>query len=310
MGALGSSKAHKDIRSELIENHRLEAVISMPSGVFKPYAGVSTAVLIFTKDPAGTNDVWFYDMKADGFSLDDKRSQIDDNDIPDVIERFNNLENEKDRQRTEQSFFVPKQEIVDNEYDLSINKYKKIEYVTRRIRPHKLNHGRTARTGNGNHPRTFRLGGLTVMAKLGEICKINMGQSPDSSTYNNNKEGIPFFQGNADFGKINPTIRLWCSNPVKIAKENDILISVRAPIGALNISDCECCIGRGLASLTITTDKCIQKFLWYSLINRTHELISKGTGSTFKAINKQILFDLKIPLPPLEEQEKNSHGSG
>ncbi len=90
----------------------------------------------------------------------------------------------------------------------------------------------------------------------------------------------------------------------KIAKENDILISVRAPIGALNISDCECCIGRGLASLTITTDKCIQKFLWYSLINRTHELISKGTGSTFKAINKQILFDLKIPLPPLEEQEK------
>ncbi len=125
----GSSKAHKAIRTELVENNRLQAVISMPSGVFKPYAGVSTAVLIFTKDPAGTNDVWFYDMKADGFSLDDKRSQIDDNDIPDVIERFNNLENEKDRQRTEQSFFVPKQEIVDNEYDLSINKYKEIEYV-------------------------------------------------------------------------------------------------------------------------------------------------------------------------------------
>lgn len=125
----GSSKAHKAIRKELIENNRLQAVISMPSGVFKPYAGVSTAVLIFTKDPAGTNDVWFYDMKADGFSLDDKRSPIDDNDIPDVTERFNNLENEKDRKRTEQSFFVPKQEIVDNEYDLSINKYKEIEYV-------------------------------------------------------------------------------------------------------------------------------------------------------------------------------------
>ena len=142
------------------------------------------------------------------------------------------------------------------------------------------------------------------MAKLGEICKINMGQSPDSSTYNNNKEGIPFFQGNADFGKINPTIRLWCSNPVKIAKENDILISVRAPIGALNISDCECCIGRGLASLTITTDKCIQKFLWYSLINRTHELISKGTGSTFKAINKQILLTLKSPFHRLRNKKK------
>ncbi len=125
----GSSKAHKDIRKELIENNKLQAVISMPSGVFKPYAGVSTAVLIFTKDPAGTQDVWFYDMKADGFSLDDKRSPITENDIPDIIERYNNLEGEKDRERTEQSFFVPKQEIVENDYDLSINKYKKVEYV-------------------------------------------------------------------------------------------------------------------------------------------------------------------------------------
>lgn len=125
----GSSKAHKDMRKEIIENNRLDAVISMPSGVFKPYAGVSTAVLIFTKDPAGTNDVWFYDMKADGFSLDDKRSPVDDNDIPDIIERFKNRENEKSRERTEQSFFVSKQGIVDNDYDLSINKYKKIEYV-------------------------------------------------------------------------------------------------------------------------------------------------------------------------------------
>ena len=125
----GSSKAHKSIRQELIENNRLHAVISMPSGVFKPYAGVSTAVLVFTKDPSGTEDVWFYDMKADGFSLDDKRSPVPENDIPDIIERYNNLDGEKERERTEQSFFVPKQEIVDNDYDLSINKYKKVEYV-------------------------------------------------------------------------------------------------------------------------------------------------------------------------------------
>lgn len=126
----GSSKAHKSIRKELIENHQLKAVISMPSGVFKPYAGVSTAVLVFVKtDAGGTDNVWFYDMKADGFSLDDKRSEIAENDIPDIIARFHNLEGEKDRERTEQSFFVPKQEIVDNDYDLSINKYKKTEYV-------------------------------------------------------------------------------------------------------------------------------------------------------------------------------------
>ena len=102
----------------------------MPSGVFKPYAGVSTAVLVFTKTGAGgTDKVWFYDMKADGFSLDDKRSEIADNDIPDIIHRFHHLEQEADRERTEQSFFVSKQEIIDNGYDLSINKYKKTEYV-------------------------------------------------------------------------------------------------------------------------------------------------------------------------------------
>jgi len=126
----GSSTAHKAIRKELVENHCLEAVISMPSGVFKPYAGVSTGILIFTKTGhGGTDNVWFYDMKADGYSLDDKRSAVNDNDIPDIITRFHNLTDEAQRKRTEQSFFVSKQEIVDNGYDLSINKYKEVEYV-------------------------------------------------------------------------------------------------------------------------------------------------------------------------------------
>ena len=126
----GSSKAHRDIRRELVENHRLEAVISMPSGVFKPYAGVSTAVLVFTKTGhGGTDQVWFYNMKADGFSLDDKRTEVADNDIPDIVARFHNREGEQVRKRTEQSFLVPKQEIVDNGYDLSINKYKQVEYT-------------------------------------------------------------------------------------------------------------------------------------------------------------------------------------
>lgn len=126
----GSSKAHKDIRKELLENQRLEAVISMPPGVFKPYAGVSTGILIFTKtNHGGTDQVWFYDMQADGFSLDDKRSPINENDIPYIIERFHNRDRETERARTEKSFFVSKQEITDNDYDLSINKYKKQEYV-------------------------------------------------------------------------------------------------------------------------------------------------------------------------------------
>ena len=134
----GSSNAHKAIRKELVENHQLRAVISMPSGVFKPYAGVSTAVLVFTKTGAGgTDKVWFYDMQADGFSLDDKRTATDNNDIPDIVARFNALADEEYRERTDKSFFVPAQEIVDNGYDLSINKYKKtivekIEYPSTR----------------------------------------------------------------------------------------------------------------------------------------------------------------------------------
>lgn len=126
----GSSRAHKSIRKEIVENQRLEAVISMPSGVFKPYAGVSTAILIFTKtEHGGTDQVWFYDMNADGFSLDDKRTPVTENDIPDIIERFKNLDKEAERKRTDQSFMVPKKDIVENDYDLSINKYKEIEYT-------------------------------------------------------------------------------------------------------------------------------------------------------------------------------------
>ena len=125
----GSSTAHKAIRKEIIEGNRLEAVISMPSGVFKPYAGVSTGILVFTKTGhGGTDNVWFYDMQADGLSLDDKRSPVAENDIPDIIARFYNPDGEKERQRTEKSFFVPVEEIRSNEYDLSINKYKKTEY--------------------------------------------------------------------------------------------------------------------------------------------------------------------------------------
>jgi len=125
----GNSKAHKSLRKELVENHKLEAVISMPSGVFKPYAGVSTAILVFTKtDAGGTDNVWYYDMQADGFSLDDKRNPVEANDIPDILARIHNQEAEKDRQRTERSFFVDKASIKENDYDLSINRYKEVVY--------------------------------------------------------------------------------------------------------------------------------------------------------------------------------------
>lgn len=140
--------------------------------------------------------------------------------------------------------------------------------------------------------------------KLSDLCDIKMGQSPESSTYNEDGNGLPFFQGNADFGKIHPSVRVWCSAPVKIAFPNDILISVRAPIGAMNIADCECCIGRGLAAITVNDSICNAKYVWYALQSKVNELNAKGTGSTFKAINKATLADTEIPYVSLERQQK------
>lgn len=144
------------------------------------------------------------------------------------------------------------------------------------------------------------------MAKFGEVCKLNMGQSPDSSSYNDTGDGIPFFQGNADFGEVHPNIRVWCNAPTKIAHPGEILISVRAPIGAMNIADCECCIGRGLASISVDESICTTKYLWYDLFSKIEELNSKGTGSTFKAINKKTLEETEVQLRDMDEQRKIS----
>ena len=140
------------------------------------------------------------------------------------------------------------------------------------------------------------------MARLDQICKLNMGQSPDSTSYNENGNGMPFFQGNADFGMLHPTVRVWCSDPTKVANPGDILISVRAPIGALNVADVKCCIGRGLAALTVDESKCTKEYLWHAIRSKVSELNSKGTGSTFKAISKNTLAETEIPLPTLDDQ--------
>lgn len=139
----GSTKAHLAIRRRLVEDQKLEAVISMPSGVFRPYAGVSTAILVFTRtDSGGTDNVWFYDMLADGYSLDDKRKELDaakheQNNIPDILRRWKNLADETGRARTDQSFLVPRAEIADNKYDLSINRYKELQYEEEHYDPPK-----------------------------------------------------------------------------------------------------------------------------------------------------------------------------
>lgn len=139
---------------------------------------------------------------------------------------------------------------------------------------------------------------------LDDVCLLNMGQSPDSSTYNEVGEGLPFYQGNADFGERYPQCRIWCSEPTKIAEKEDVLISVRAPIGALNEAREKCCIGRGLAAIR-PKGGLNKDFLYYFLLSKKSYLISKGTGSTFKAISKNVLRELTIPVPTLQEQENN-----
>lgn len=139
---------------------------------------------------------------------------------------------------------------------------------------------------------------------LKDVCKINMGQSPDSSSYNENGEGIPFFQGNADFGERYPVTRVWCNAPTKIAQSEDILISVRAPIGALNYAKEKCCIGRGLAAITPDKSKVSLEFVYWFFKGKNAELKSKGTGSTFKAISKKILEEILIPDVGFDKQHE------
>ena len=138
--------------------------------------------------------------------------------------------------------------------------------------------------------------------KLTDVAKINMGQSPSSETYNSEKNGLPFYQGNVDFGEKYPTVRIWCDKPTKIAEPGDILMSVRAPIGALNYANEKCCIGRGLAAITPDPDMTSSEFIYWFLRARHSELNRIGTGSTFKAINRKTLESIEFPKYNKNEQ--------
>lgn len=137
------------------------------------------------------------------------------------------------------------------------------------------------------------------MTTLGEICTIVMGQSPPSSAYNSKQEGLPFFQGKAEFTELHPVAVKWCTESNKIAEENDVLVSVRAPVGSTNIADQKCCIGRGLAALRYIRQ---YKFVFYFLRYIAKKLDEQGTGTTFRAISGDVLRNYPVNFPPLPEQ--------
>ncbi len=143
------------------------------------------------------------------------------------------------------------------------------------------------------------------LKKLSEASEIIMGQSPPSSTYSSNGNGLPFYQGKTDFGNVYPTPRIWCTSPSKIAEKNDILISVRAPVGPTNLSFEKSGVGRGLSAIRARENHYL--YIYYYLKKIEKEIEKLGTGSTFKAINKSQLYNIKIPLPPLPEQKKIAH---
>jgi type I restriction enzyme S subunit len=151
-------------------------------------------------------------------------------------------------------------------------------------------------TPNSKLPSGWRL------VKLGEVCELILGQSPPGNTYTDKPEGLPFFQGKADFGEYFPTVRIWCDQPIKIAEEGDILISVRAPVGPVNMNNLKCCIGRGLAGIRCKDNMAINWFIFWYLHSIEKQIASLGSGSTFGAITRDDLVNLKIPLPPLGEQ--------
>lgn len=140
-------------------------------------------------------------------------------------------------------------------------------------------------------------------AALADIAEVVMGQSPPSTSYRDNPDGLPFFQGKADFGLVHPTPRKWCVDPKKVANAGDILISVRAPVGPTNVADAECCIGRGLAAIR-AMDEMDQGFLLHALKTVESEIVSQSTGTTFQAISGKLLRAVRIPVPPLDEQQR------
>jgi len=140
--------------------------------------------------------------------------------------------------------------------------------------------------------------------QLGDIAEVISGQSPPGDTYNDNGEGMPFFQGKADFGESHPIARKWCTAPKKTAEAGDILMSVRAPVGPTNIAGEQCCIGRGLAAIRANEAIALRDFLFWSIKHREAELAARGQGSTFTAIGQKELTSLRLPLPPLDEQRR------
>ena len=280
-----SQTAYKDLRKMLVENS-LVAVVSLPAGCFNPYSGVKTSILILDKSLAKTADtVAFFKVENDGFGLGAQRRAFDKNDLPQVqAELAAYLQALRSKASTESILavastaqIVPKEKIAANgDYNLSGERYR--EGAARATR----------------YP----------IVQLGEAAEVVAGQSPPGESYNETGTGIPFYQGKTEFGEMfigAPTT--WTTDPQRFAEAGDILISVRAPVGPVNLATQRMCIGRGLAAIKPAEGKLMPSYAFYFL--RSQEAQIKGdVGAVFASINRGQIEEIQIPLPPLEVQKE------
>ena len=270
-------------REYLLENSELQSIISLPQGVFLPYAGVKTDIIYATKinqkiaKSNKRNNFWYFDVKNDGYSLDNHRRKLDTPSDLQKYEEFRKFDEEQKNEMLKIGFdIIPFEKVVKNDFNLVGSRYK--------------------------ISQNFSANNKVVSLK--DVCDVIAGQSPDSKNYNESKQGLPFYQGNKDFGDIYiKTPTKWTTEITKSAQENDVLISVRAPVGEVNLCNKNICIGRGLMALRCN-DKILPKFLLYVLMYNKEKWDSISTGSTFKSVTRKDVESFKIPLPPLEIQNK------
>lgn len=278
-----SQNAYKALRKMLVENY-LWAVVSLPAGVFNPYSGVKTSILFLdrglVKSAGSGGSVLFVKVENDGFDLGAQRRPIEKNDLPAALRalvswRTRDLSDPPDLLNL---LRVPRKQLLESpDINLSGDRYR---------------------------VAAVRHSGKWPMVKLGEVCEVIAGQSPDGSTYNGKGEGTPFHQGKTEFGHtFLGTAKCWTTAPSRIAEPGDIVMSVRAPVGPVNIVRERICIGRGLASIRGQTGRIGREFLFH-LLDGMKEVIVGSHGAAFASINRAEIESVEIPLPPLDEQER------
>ena len=281
-----SGGAYKQLRKYLIEQNYLWAVVSLPSGVFNPYAGVKTSILFLDRSLAKKIDqILFVKVEYDGFDLGAQRRPIERSDLKDALNTLRSWYKAVLGGKPEiytpflsGSFRVSLSKLAENgDYNLSAERYREVTRIRKLTYP---------------------------LVELGDICEIISGQSPEGKYYNDKGEGMPFYQGKTEFTeKYLGAPTTWTINVTKIAEKDDILMSVRAPVGPVNIATQKICIGRGLAGIRPDTSKALLEYVFVNLKIKQDE-IKGNSGSTFASIKRDDIAKIQIPLPPLNIQQQ------